>query len=225
MGGPTAAGTGGGLKFYAEVPKMALTYQITHLLSRIVAKVCFRYRVVNRERGHHEGPLLLVSNHVSFFDPPLAAIALKTPIHFLARKTLYSNAVARWLFPRLNVVPVDQEKAEVAPLKAVIRLLKEGKQVIVFPEGTRSVDGTLQAAQPGVGFIAAKTRVPVLPIRIFGAHEALPPGGGKFKFTRITIVIGEVLHFTEEDYGQGKETYQALSDRMMEAIAALECPA
>ena len=203
---------------------MRLTYRLACFITRLVAKVFFRHRVLHGERSRHEGALLIVANHVSYFDPPLVAISVPNAIHFLARKSLYSNRFARWLFPRLNVVPVDQDKAEVAPLKAVMRLLAAQQQVLVFPEGTRSPDGSLQPGQAGVGFIAAKTRAPILPLRIFGAHEALPPGEKKLKLRRITIVTGNILHLDESDYASGKEGYQAISDKIMQAIARLECP-
>lgn len=203
---------------------MRLTYRLCHLAATLLAKLVFRHRVLYAERARHTGPLLIVANHASYFDPPLVAISLPTAIHFLARSTLYSNTVARWLFPRLNVVPVDQDKPEVGSLKAVLRMLKAGQQVLIFPEGQRSYDGKLQTAEAGAGFIAAKTGAAVLPIRIFGAHEALPRGEKKIKLRRITVVIGNILHFTSEECSAGKSAYQELSDRMMQAIASLECP-
>jgi 1-acyl-sn-glycerol-3-phosphate acyltransferase len=75
---------------------------------------------------------------------------------------------------------------------------------------------------PGLGFVIAKTLAPVVPMRIFGAHEALPRGGGRFRLSRITIVVGEPVYFTEADLQpRSKEVYQRLSERVMDAIAAL----
>ena len=203
---------------------MTLTYRFSVLATKLLAKLLFRFKIINPERLPNEGPFLITSNHVSFFDPPVIGITFPGDICFLARKTLYSNPVARWMFPRLNVVPVDQEKAEVAPLKTVIRLLKENKRVLVFPEGSRSADGTLQKGEAGAGFIIGKTLCPVIPLRIFGAYEALPIGSSKIKLRPITVVVGEPIHFTAEDFKGGKDSYLAASTRVMEAIAKLECP-
>jgi 1-acyl-sn-glycerol-3-phosphate acyltransferase len=203
---------------------MTLTYRFSLLAAKLLAKLCFRFKVINPERLPESGPLLIASNHVSFFDPPIIGITFPKDICFLARKTLYSNPVARWMFPRLNVVPVDQEKAEVGPLKTVIRLLKDKKRVLVFPEGARSEDGSLQKGEAGAGFIVGKTLTPVLPLRIFGGYEALPIGSSKVKFRPITVVVGEMIHFTAEDFANGKESYLAASQRIMEAISKLECP-
>lgn len=203
---------------------MTITYRLAVLATKLLSKLFFRYKVIYPERLVEEGSVLVVSNHVSYFDPPLIGITFRREINFLARKTLYSNPVARWIFPRLNVVPVDQEKAEVAPLKAVIRLLKEQKRVLIFPEGQRSIEGPLQKGQPGAGFIVAKTQCAVQPLRIFGAHEALPPGEKKIKLRKITVVVGNLIRFTEEELNQGKETYLKISQRIMDEIATLQCP-
>jgi 1-acyl-sn-glycerol-3-phosphate acyltransferase len=203
---------------------MTFIYRLAIWSTKAVAKLFFGFKVIHPQGFDETGPLLIAANHASYFDPPLVAISLRKDIHFLARNTLYSNGFARWLFPRLNVIPVDQEKAEVAPLKTVIRLLKENKRALIFPEGGRSKDGLLQPAQGGAGFIVAKTGSAVLPMRIFGAHEALPPGEKKIKRRKITVVVGPVIRFTPEELVGGKAAYQAISDRIMDEIAKLECP-
>jgi 1-acyl-sn-glycerol-3-phosphate acyltransferase len=115
-------------------------------------------------------------------------------------------------------------------LKTIIRLVRAGNGVMLFPEGTRSPDGNLQPGKPGVGLIIAKTRAPVQPMRIFGAHEACPKGSGSIRLTPITIVVGEPIFFTKEELdpknygGDERALYQALSDRVMAAIASLQLP-
>jgi 1-acyl-sn-glycerol-3-phosphate acyltransferase len=103
----------------------------------------------------------------------------------------------------------------------LIRVIKTGNAALVFPEGSRTLDGNLQPAEPGLGLVIAKTLAPVVPMRIFGAHEALPRGGG-LQFVPITIVIGEPIFFTTADVDPlGKDLYERLSQRVMDAIAAL----
>jgi 1-acyl-sn-glycerol-3-phosphate acyltransferase len=80
----------------------------------------------------------------------------------------------------------------------------------------------LQPAEPGLGLVIAKTLAPVVPMRIFGAHKALPRAGGRLRFVPITVVIGEPIVFTSADLGlPGKILYAQLSQRVMDAIAAL----
>lgn len=193
-----------------------------YYLTVALAKIFFRFRVVHRERRILHGPVILAMNHQSYLDPPLAGISSGRETYFLARKTLLDAPVLHWLLPRLNVVPVDQEGTDRSALKALIRILKAGDATVVFPEGARTIDGELQPALPGLGFVIAKTLAPVLPMRIFGTHEAWPRGGGTFRFTRITVVIGQSIQFTGADLQpRGKEVYQRLSDRVMSAIAEL----
>jgi 1-acyl-sn-glycerol-3-phosphate acyltransferase len=125
--------------------------------------------------------------------------------------------------PRLNVIPVDQEGGDRSALRAVLRILRANHCALVFPEGSRTLDGNLKPPLPGIGFVIAKTLAPVVPMRIFGAHRALPRGGGKLRFCPITIVVGEPLRFTAAEVeGQGREVYPRLSRRVMDAIAALQ---
>jgi 1-acyl-sn-glycerol-3-phosphate acyltransferase len=201
---------------------MNLWYWSGYYLAMGIAKVFFRFRVLHRERCPREGPVILAMNHESYLDPPLAGISSGREVYFLARKTLLDVPVLGWLLPRLNVVPVDQEGTDRSALKALIRILKAGDATVVFPEGARTLDGNLQPALPGLGFVIAKTLVPVVPMRIFGAHEAMPRGGGGIRLRPITIVFGEPIHFTQADLEpRSKELYQRLSERVMEAIAAL----
>ena len=201
---------------------MNLWYWTGYYLAKVIAKVFFRFRVVHRERRVLTGPVIFAMNHESYLDPPIAGISSGREVYFLARKTLLDVPVLGWLLPRLNVVPVDQEGTDRSALKALIRILKAGKATVVFPEGARTLDGNLQPALPGLGFVIAKTLVPVVPMRIFGAHEALPRGGGRLRFHPITVVFGKTMHFTAADLEpRSKELYQRLSDRVMTAIAAL----
>lgn len=197
-------------------------YVVGYNLTRLLAQVFFRFRVVHRERVIQEGPVILAMNHESYLDPPLAGIACRRAIYYLARKTLLEIPVLGPILPKLNVIPVDQEGNDRSALKALIRALKANHGVLVFPEGSRTLDGQLQPGLPGVGLVIAKTLAPVVPMRIFGAHEALPRGGGKLRLRPITIVVGEPIHFrAEEVAGNGREVYPRLSQRVMNAIAQL----
>src|SRR4051812_41945165 len=168
------------------------------------------------------GPVIVAMNHQSFLDPPLAGNACDRPIYFLAKKSLMKLPVLGPVLPKLNVIPVDLEGSDRSALKALIRILRNGDCALVFPEGSRTRDGSLQLAQPGLGLVIAKTRAPVVPMRIFGAHDVWPIDG-KLRFAgRITIVVGEPIHFSDVDLaGHGKDLYGRLSQRVMDAIATI----
>jgi len=201
---------------------MNFYYWLGYHLSRIVGRLFFRLRVVHRERMLQTGPVILAMNHQSYLDPPLAGITCDRAVYFLARRTLLDVPLLGRLLPKLNVIPVNQEGIDRSALKALIRVLKAGNAALVFPEGSRTVDGSLQQAEPGLGLVIAKTLAPVVPMRIFGAHDALPRGGGGLHFVPITIVIGEPILFTAADLNPpAKDLYKRLSQRVMDAIAAL----
>jgi len=197
-------------------------YWLGYWLSRLLAKIFFRFRILHRERMIQNGPVILAMNHQSFFDPPLAGNASDRAIFFLARRTLLDHWFWGWLLPKLNVISVEQEGSDRSALKALIRTLRAGEATLVFPEGARTLNGNLQPAQPGLGLVIAKTLAPVVPMRIFGAHEAWPRASNKIRLCPITIVVGHPIFFSETDIAdRGKGMYQRLSERVMNEIAKL----
>jgi 1-acyl-sn-glycerol-3-phosphate acyltransferase len=203
--------------------RVKFTYWFFATLARIFARLLFRFRIYHRERLPQTGGIILAANHQSYFDPPLVGICSRRPVHYLARKTLMDWPFFGPMFPDMNVIPVDRDGNDMSALKTVIRKIREGEGVVLFPEGTRSPDGRLQPAQAGVGLVIAKTLAPVVPMRIFGSHEAFPRGSNRVKFHPIRVVIGEPIVFTKEDVGKGaREDYQRLSQRVMDAIGTLE---
>ena len=201
-------------------------YRFGYKLSWALGRLCFSFKVIGRDRIPDKGGCILAMNHESYLDPPLAGMCCRRPIYFLARKTLLDWPILGKIFPKVNVVPVNQERADMSALKTVIKLVKAGECTIVFPEGQRTPDGNLQPAQPGLGLVIAKTLAPVVPMRIFGARKALPFGGKRVRCCPIRIVVEEPMVFTEADLqGSGRDLYQRLSERVMARIAEIKLPA
>lgn len=204
---------------------MNFYYWLGYHLSRLLARLFFGFRIIHRERVIQTGPVILAVNHQSFLDPPLAGNASDRAIFFLAKKSLMDVPVLGWLLPKLNVIPVNLGGGDRSALKALIRILNAGECALVFPEGTRTPDGNLQPAEPGLGLVIAKTRAPVVPMRIFGAYDVWPIGGKLRLSGKITVVVGEPIHFSDAELSTGgKENYLKLSQRVMDAIAALQLP-
>jgi len=203
---------------------MNTVYWLGATLFRSIAKSFLDWKVVGKEKLIQEGGCLVAANHESFLDPPLIGVSYDSSIYYLARKTLFRGPTT-WLYPRWNAIPVDQEKPGMGSLKKIIKLLQGGERVLLFPEGERTLTGELNPGKPGVGLIAAKAGVPVQPIRIFGAYEALPRGSGRLRMLPITIVVGDPIVFTKEELRErGKDAHQWVSGRIMEEIAKLELP-
>ena len=212
-----------------EPDKMNPVYWFFHCFARFLFWLGFRGKVHNREILHQyrkEGALL-ASNHVSYLDPPLVGTACLHTIYFLARKTLFRFKFSGWLFPRLHAVPVDQERPDMSSMRRIIKLVRRDKQVAIFPEGERTLDGQLKRAAPGTGLVIAKSKALVIPMRIFGAFEAMPRGrSSKIRFSQVHLVVGQPFRFTDEELeaATDREGYQKLSDRVMEEIGKIELP-
>ena len=198
-------------------------YWVGYTLTKLLGWMFFRLRVIHRERMINHGPVILAANHQSFLDPPLVGSVSDRGIYYLARRSLLDGWFMGWILPKLNVIPVDSEGGkDRTALKALIRILRAGEGTVVFPEGQRSLDGQLQPAQPGLGLVIAKTLAPVVPMRVFGAFEAWPSHEKFPRPGRVTIVVGDPIRFTEEEVkAGGKDLYQQISQRVMDAIAAL----
>jgi 1-acyl-sn-glycerol-3-phosphate acyltransferase len=206
---------------------MNFWYWLGHSLSKLVAKVVCSFRVQDGHRLENlPKGLLIVSNHVSFLDPPFIGGAFKEPLFYFARKTLFDHPVANFLYTRVNAIPVNQDKPELSALKLVINLLKDGERVLIFPEGERTLDGKLKTeGEPGVGMIVCKANVPVLPVRLFGPGKALPRGSKKLKRHPVTLAVGEIIALDDlvnDESLSPKERYQAIANRIMGAIGSLE---
>ncbi len=198
------------------------TYRIARRIFTEMARGFYDYRALGLDNIRFPGPAIIVSNHISYFDPPLVGLSFHESIYFLARKSLMSNPLAAWIYTRMQAIPVDQEKPDPGSLKKVFRVLSRGHKIVIFPTGTRELDGSLGKAEAGTGLIIAKARVPVIPARIFGAYEALPYGA-KFPVpSRITVVYGKPYTADLSNRAEtGRELYQKLSDEAMERIAEL----
>ncbi len=202
---------------------MKPTYWLCATLSMLCGKALFSLRIIGKEKIPRKGPAILAMNHMSFLDPPFTGGMVDGEIHYLARKTLMSNAFMKWLLPRLNVIPVDRDGQDRTALKIVIKALADGHRVLLFPEGTRSHDGNLQPAKAGIGLIAAKSCAPIVPIRIFGSGDAMPRTGGVRLFTPVTLVVGDPIPGFDDSKAD-RERYQEISNQVMAAIGALNLP-
>ena len=206
--------------------EMTPVYGVCHYLLRVFFEMFFRGQASGMHNLPASGGFLLAANHASFIDPPAIGSLVPRQIAYFARKTLWKPGFASWWLDSVGTIPVDRDGGQdVSAIKRVLRALKEERGLILFPEGTRTPDGNLQPAKPGVGFIAVKTQVPVIPVRIFGSFEAYgkdrPPRFG----TPLSVVFGRPLAPADyDDPKAGKDRAQVASDRIMAAIAQLQLP-
>ena len=180
-----------------------------------------RMKFEGRENVPNSG-CLIVSNHASYLDPTTVGWAVGREIFYLGRKTLFKPPVMNWLLPICNVIPVDRDGGESSGLRKIIRMLRSGDAVLLFPEGTRTPDGTLQPAEPGAGLVAIKSGVPILPVRIFGSFECLSRHQKRLRFAPMRVVIGKPYLPPLPERGQEREAYGPIAQEMMRRISELQ---
>ncbi len=205
---------------------MDIVYGLCHVAVEAIHNIAFPGEVYGVGNIPCAGGLILAANHASYFDPPLVGSRVPRQLTFFARKTLWKGGLASWWLDAVGTIPVDRDSGQdVSAIRRVLQVLKDGNAIIVFPEGTRSRTGALQPAKPGVGLLACRTGVPVVPVRIFGTFEAFGRGGPLRLGTPVSIVFGRPLAQADyDDRSDGKERYQKASERIMAAIATLELP-
>lgn len=160
---------------YRRGPLKTFWYWLTSTGLWITWKLLYRLRTNNRLVVPAEGPVVLLANHTSHFDPPLVGGATRRQLSYLARDTLFVGALG-WLIRSYDAVPVDREGTGLAGIRATLKRLKQGGAVLLFPEGSRSDDGELQELKPGFIALVRRSRAAIVTIGIAGAHKAWPRG-------------------------------------------------
>ena len=161
-------------------------YWVTRFFSRLVLFLFFDVETRGRERVPRRGPCLLATNHQSFLDPWLVGVVLQRQTFFVARESLFHSKFFGWLLKRFHCLPATRgSAASRTVLKRSIRVLESGESVLLFPEGTRSGDGRLLPIQRGIELIARRSRAPVIPVLVVGAHRVWPR---QRKFPRLSFL-------------------------------------
>ena len=161
--------------------------------ARVLLNVRCGLRVHGAARVPRSGGVIFAANHVSFLDPVVLDMACPRRVVFLARQALFD---VRWLglvMRGMGTLQIDRHRAETG-LRRAVRLLKQGKAVVIFPEGARQLEGPGKAKR-GVGFLAGCAQVPVIPVLLSGTQNALPPGGKWLKPAKIEIAFGPEIRY------------------------------
>jgi 1-acyl-sn-glycerol-3-phosphate acyltransferase len=207
---------------------MNFSYRCGWIFFRLLFGIYFRWRVLGAENVPKTGGVILAANHASYADPPLVGAGLDRDINYLARQSLFRFPIIGRLLSSWNSVPVDRDGGGAKGLKIILDRLLGGAGIILFPEGTRSNDGKLQPAQPGIGLVVAKSNALVVPVRVFGTYEAWGRNRKVPLPKRITVTYGEPMRFEKLraeakncSRERLKEIYQQIADEIMTAIAGL----
>ncbi len=193
-------------------------------LCRLFCLLFFRMRTYGRENIPKKGPFVLISNHQSYLDPILCAVPITRRIGFLARESLFSH----WLFGRMitsvGTIPLKLGEADLSAMRKVIDVLKQGRGVCLFPEGTRSIDGKITPFKPGFGLLCRRGKAAVVPVVIDGAFECWPRHKKLFSPGKIAVCYGKAIGADEAKEMGDVKLAEVLTDtlRQMQTICRIK---
>ena len=153
----------------------------------------FKGKTYGVEHVPLEGPLVVVSNHASDFDPPFLAISVRRPVAFMAKEELFKVPVFASLIRLYGAYPVKRGSADRSAIRAALSYLENGWAAGLFLEGTRTPDGRINDPKLGAALIASKTQAPLLPVCLWGTEKIKAQGKALPVATPLTIRIGEPI--------------------------------
>jgi 1-acyl-sn-glycerol-3-phosphate acyltransferase len=167
--------------------------------------------------------VIVASNHCSYLDPILVGIAFPRRLRYFAKEELFRPFLFGRIIRLLGAVLVSRADSASAAsaLKGFFRLLEEGSDVLIFPEGSRSPDGKLLPLEGGVGLIAAHSKTDILPVFIRGSYEAMPLGAALVKPCKITVTFGRRIAFDPELH-KGKDAREKIMAELTRSLKTLE---
>jgi len=195
-------------------------YYVSRVIVRILLFLLTRCQVKGRENIPRQGPLLIVSNHLSLADPPLLNVTLDRKMMFMAKKQLFRFRLIGYLVRGFGAFPVHRGQLDRQALRQAYQVLADGLALIMFPEGMRSRRGQLRPAFFGVALIASRSGAPILPIAISGT-EKLERLSQFWRRPQITVNIGHPLHLPPPRSKLTRGELAELTHSIMQHIAEL----
>lgn len=199
----------------SQTNKDSLLYAIAKPIVSLLLKTILPVKFHNRERLAQDPPYIVIANHSSMLDPVIIGVGvIGHQVRFIGKKELTKNKLAAWLFKQLRMIPVDRHNSDMEAMRACMRVTKEGGILGIFPEGTRHHEGLMTEMESGIGLIALRSRVPLMPVYITGKLKL---------FRRLHVYVGEAIP-TEDlrEEGVNRETCEKLMQRITQTYAAMQ---
>lgn len=202
--------------------KSHLSYWVVYWLVRGFLKCFYRLRVYGLE--HFQlGSAIIAANHLSFFDPPVISVSCPEEVHFLARESLFRIPVLGRMIRSLNSHPVSRDSSDAKTFRELIVLLQKKEKVILFPEGQRSLDGTLQPLEKGLAFLVFKAHCSIFPVYVSGTFDVWKRGACFPRlFGKIRCVFGSPIQWKEFEGLEKREAMDMITKRTEASLHSLK---
>lgn len=189
----------------------------------------YRPWTVGVENIPESGPVIIASNHLSFIDSIFLPFVFDRHIVFLAKQEYFTGrgikgALNRFFFSGVGQVPIDRSggKASEAALQAGMKVLAQGRQLGIYPEGTRSPDGRLYRGRTGIARLVLESGVPVLPVVLIDTDKVLPEGSYRPRLYKVGVVIGEPMDFSRfSGMASDRFVLRSVTDEIMHELSRL----
>lgn len=189
-----------------------MVYYAVYYLTKAASFFLFPRIITGHEHIPMTGGVIFASNHLSNLDPMVLGISCKRRLNFMAKDSLFKGFFS-WLLPKLGAFPIKRGEADIWALKEALKRLKKGKPVLVFLEGTRQRNGAVRSdPQPGIGFLAVKAGVPVVPVYLEGTQSVMPPGARRLTRHSVRIRFGPQVEYDPKD------DYKVIADHILKTI-------
>jgi len=198
-----------------------------YLPGQLAARFCFnvfgRLEVTGRESVPPYGPLIVVSNHLSYNDPPSLVASLPRVLDFLGKRELFSSPIKSAAMRAARVHCLDRRVGGIGAIRVALDLLAQDRAVVIFPEGHISADKALEDGLPGAAYLAIKSQAPILPVGITGT-EKFPPWRMPLPLCRFQVNIGQPFTPPVIEGRMNKQAVASVLDLIMGRIAMLLPP-
>jgi 1-acyl-sn-glycerol-3-phosphate acyltransferase len=195
-------------------------FRVTRKILYILLKLLFGLRVFGRENLEIAGNFLFASNHISYADPPVVGSSFNREVWFLAKKELFNNRFFGWLIRKYHAVPIDRNSFDRKAIRTIVKLLKSGHSVLMFPEGTRSRDGSIKKPKEGLGYITINSGADIIPVYIKGSDRMLR---ALLRKDSLEVHIGPPIYIGGEyESDDRKRDYRLISSMVYQSIRMLK---
>jgi 1-acyl-sn-glycerol-3-phosphate acyltransferase len=189
-------------------------YYFTYFATKVLSWLYFPYTAHQTRNIPRHGAFILASNHISNLDPVVLGICSVRRLNFMAKIELFKGLLGFFL-TNLGAFPVKRGESDFGAMREALKRLKNGRVVLIFVEGTRRIGNETSKAQAGVGFLAMKSGVPIVPVYVQGTDGVMAPGTKFFKRGPVSAIFGEPF------FVKDAPTYEEASQRILDKIYAL----